>query len=285
MGTLSLIACTVCDNVNGNTGILNQGGTMVILNSTIGRNANNGITNFGPLATLLLGNSTVSENLCGGISNESDSKLRIRNTIVAGNTAAGFPDVSGLLESLGYNLIGIGDGGSGYVDTDLVGTSANPIDPLLGSLQDNGGPTPTMALLPGSPAINAGGLTDSEWDQRGSSYPRLVNGATDIGAYQVQPNGGSAAAMAVPQLTLQILPLPETRPRPANRLAEVSDGPRTQSVLLRPAVAAVDGCFAALPQEAADWIGSRSRRAARTQGDSGLRDWFLFRKSHPNFQE
>jgi hypothetical protein len=61
----------------------------------------------------------------------------------------------------------------GYADTDLVGTAANPIDAKLGPLQDNGGLTPTMALLPGSPG---------EWDQRGPGYPRLVNGATDIGA-------------------------------------------------------------------------------------------------------
>jgi hypothetical protein len=53
-------------------------------------------------------------------------------------------------------MIGDGSAGSGYAATDLVGTSASPIDPKLGMLQDNGGPTMSMALLPGSPALNAG---------------------------------------------------------------------------------------------------------------------------------
>src|SRR5262249_2449977 len=95
-------------------------------------------------------------------------------------------DVNGALTSLGHNLIGISNGGSGYAATDMVGTAQNPLDPKLGPLQDNGGPTWTMALLPGSPAIDAGALTDMEWDQRGPGYARLVNGATDIGAYEVQ---------------------------------------------------------------------------------------------------
>jgi hypothetical protein len=95
-------------------------------------------------------------------------------------------DVAGSISSQGHNLIGVGVGGSGYARTDLVGTFASPVDARLGPLQDNGGLTWTMALLPGSPAIDAGGLTDSEWDQRGPGYARLVNGATDIGAYEVQ---------------------------------------------------------------------------------------------------
>jgi hypothetical protein len=62
-----------------------------------------------------------------------------------------------------------------------VGTAANPIDPLLGPLQDNGGPTPTMALLAGSPALNAGDPA-----QRGVADQRSVvrSGGVNIGAYQ-----------------------------------------------------------------------------------------------------
>jgi hypothetical protein len=89
------------------------------------------------------------------------------------------------LNSQGHNLIGDGTGGSGFDPTDLVGTSANPIDPLLGPLQDNGGPTQTMALLVGSPAIGAGDPTNAPpTDQRGAS--RIFNGTIDIGAYEVQ---------------------------------------------------------------------------------------------------
>jgi hypothetical protein len=60
-------------------------------------------------------------------------------------------------------------------------------DPLLGPLQDNGGPTLTMALLPGSPAIDAGDNTDApDFDQRGPGFPRIVNGIIDIAAFEVQ---------------------------------------------------------------------------------------------------
>jgi predicted outer membrane repeat protein len=65
-------------------------------------------------------------------------------------------------------------------------------DPLLGPLTDNGGPTQTHALLVGSPAIDAGpapvpAFPGNEYDQRGPDYTRVVNGTTDIGAYEVQP--------------------------------------------------------------------------------------------------
>jgi hypothetical protein len=61
---------------------------------------------------------------------------------------------------------------------------------MLGPLADNGGPTPTMALLPGSPAIDAGDNTDAPmWDQRGPGFHRIVNGIIDIGAFEVQARG------------------------------------------------------------------------------------------------
>ena len=89
-----------------------------------------------------------------------------------------------LLQYADQQSVGITNG----VDGDIVG-----VDPKLGPLQDNGGPTPTMALLPGSPAIDAGanplGLTS---DQRGYS-PRVVGAAADIGAYELganAPQGG-----------------------------------------------------------------------------------------------
>jgi hypothetical protein len=90
-------------------------------------------------------------------------------------------DVAGALTSQGHNLIGNGTGGSGFDPTDLVGTSANPIDPLLGPLQNNGGPTQTMAPLAGSPALNAGDPA-----QRGVADQRGVvrSGGVNIGAYQ-----------------------------------------------------------------------------------------------------
>jgi len=109
------------------------------------------------------------------------------NTIVAGNTAsASGPDALGTVASQGNNLVGETDGSSGWVSSDLTGTIATPLNPLLAPLGNYGGPTQTMALLPGSPAIDAGnnGLIPSgvTTDQRG--LPRIVNGTVDIGAFE-----------------------------------------------------------------------------------------------------
>jgi hypothetical protein len=85
------------------------------------------------------------------------------------------------VQSQGHNLVGInhctGAPGAG----DLIGDSGNPINPLLGSLADNGGDTLTHALLAGSPAINAGDNSGCPLtDQRG--YNR--DASCDIGAYE-----------------------------------------------------------------------------------------------------
>jgi hypothetical protein len=102
------------------------------------------------------------------------------------------------LTSQGYNLIGSSKGGSGFGDTDLL-----DVDPLLGPLQDNGGPTYTMALACDSPAIDAG---DPDFqgppffDQRGDGFPRIVNDIVDIGAYEVQDGECSAFSPRARQL-------------------------------------------------------------------------------------
>jgi hypothetical protein len=80
-------------------------------------------------------------------------------------------------------------------------------DPLLGPLQNNGGPTFTHALLPGSPAIDAGdpNFTPPPLnDQRGCSFDRVFNGRIDIGSFEVQPPHRPCAT-------------PRPRPTPAPR--------------------------------------------------------------------
>ena len=76
---------------------------------------------------------------------------------------------------------------------DQTGTSLNPLDPILGPLQDNGGLTPTHALLSGSPAIDAGDpafVPPPDFDQRGTGFARIVDGdnddtaTIDIGAFE-----------------------------------------------------------------------------------------------------
>ena len=87
----------------------------------------------------------------------------------------------GGLESTGYNIIGNNaDAVINSQPTDQIGNPAAPIDPLLDPLADNGGPTLTHALQPGSPAINRGDPAAPPQDQRG--YGRL--GVPDVGAFE-----------------------------------------------------------------------------------------------------
>jgi hypothetical protein len=110
---------------------------------------------------------------------------------------------------LSFSLVGSNAGtglapapiGSPDTNGNLIGTGNNPINPLLGPLADNGGPTKTHALLPGSPAINAGdpSLTlgqngTPEFDQRGAPFTRIYLGRIDIGAYESQPDQGTFVA-------------------------------------------------------------------------------------------
>jgi hypothetical protein len=98
----------------------------------------------------------------------SGSTTTLANTLIAQNmltkgtgrlSSASGRDVFGTVASSVHDLIGDGSGSTGLGapgSGDQVGTSASPIDPLLGPLQNNGGPTSTMPLLPGSPALEAG---------------------------------------------------------------------------------------------------------------------------------
>ena len=146
-------------------------------------------------SVLTVSNSTFYGNEAeeGGAIYSSSSTVTLNNTIVAGNTnlSGGVPnDIDGTISTnSAYNLIGDGAAMSGISNGNAfhnqVGTDSNPINPLLGPLQNNGGPTKTMALLPGSPAIGTGEIVDGiTTDQRG--YPRPASNP-DIGACQGPP--------------------------------------------------------------------------------------------------
>jgi uncharacterized repeat protein (TIGR01451 family) len=126
--------------------------------------------------------------------------VALKNNIIALNTDYNqCPDIYGPLSSFGYNLVG--DRGTQMflpAPGDQVGVPANPIDPRLDALADNGGKTQTHALKTNSPAVEAGICTDLSGsvlttDQRG--LPRLVDlpgkpnlaAGCDIGAYELQP--------------------------------------------------------------------------------------------------
>jgi hypothetical protein len=217
-GTLTVQTSTLSVNVaySSGGGIYN-GGTLTVQTSTLSGNRaredyGGGIYNGG---TVVVTNSTLSTNSAwdgGGIYNEGT--LTVRSSTLAGNSAAydsgGIRNNEGIL-SLYNTLIANSPGGdcinsgdivtgdhslttnTGYYACNLTdGANGNIIgvDPLLGPLADNGGGTQTHALLPGSPAMDAGATCPAA-DQRGIVRPQGV--ACDIGAFEWQ----SALGMAV----------------------------------------------------------------------------------------
>jgi hypothetical protein len=216
--TLKMVNSTVAYNTITDTGTygdshgggLWDAGNVTITNSTIADNSAVGFT--------FILNEPDTE--AGGIYVTGSGNTTLYNTIVANNpitqgTGGGFQDIIGNLDqslaagqtASSNNLISTRISGNGFniaggltngVNGNIVGS-----DPNLDILQNNGGPTDTMALLFGSPAINAGyngfavdfsghALTT---DQRGTGFARIVNTTVDIGAYEFQnANGGSPGA-------------------------------------------------------------------------------------------
>jgi hypothetical protein len=182
-GTITLINSTVFDNsaVQGG-GLNNSSGTLNVINSTVSgnRGSNQGGGIYNPGNTVIITNSTVSgnsSNFAGGIF--SIGTIRARNTIISGNTALSSPNLFGSLTTDDSNIVG------------------NEASVSLAPLGNYGGATQTHALLPGSPAINAGNncvLTNScenltlpaalTTDQRGTGFNRQVGSAVDIGAFE-----------------------------------------------------------------------------------------------------
>jgi Dockerin type I domain len=193
-------------NLNGENlggGAISNSGTLIVTNSTFSGNSasaaagKGGAINSSGIVSIT--NSTIGGNFApdGGGIFINGGTANVKSTIIAKNTGITGLDAFGAFSSEGFNLVGQTDGSTGFgVSTDLTGTSASPLDPKLGPLQDNGGPTETMALLPGSPAIDKGtsdGLTGKlTSDQRGVGYARTVNKSvantadgTDIGAFEL----------------------------------------------------------------------------------------------------
>jgi hypothetical protein len=208
---LDLIACTIAGNHGGSGG---GGGS--------------GETYF----TAYTGQGAGGAGGAGGIFNadmNTPISASLINTMVASNfggtggaggpyrgssASAGAPDIEGFFTSLGHNLIGQADGSSGFtngVNDDLAGSGSVPVDPILGPLSDNGGPTFTMALLHGSPALDAGedallappyGLKKDQRD-----FPRKSGSHVDIGAFEFQFQGrGAHSAVLAPTLSGASLP-------------------------------------------------------------------------------
>jgi hypothetical protein len=116
----------------------------------------------------------------------------VANSIFALNIAGAGADFNGTMNSFDYNLV------QSFAGLNIIGATANVligVSPLLGPLQANGGFTDTMALLPGSPAIDKGRSFGAVSDQRGFlrpyNLPSLANASggdgSDIGAYEFIP--------------------------------------------------------------------------------------------------
>jgi hypothetical protein len=236
--SLTISNSTISGNASTSDGggiyVTGTGGasTLTMINSTVsGNTADNHVGGVYVISsTATLTNVTITNNRAdndtSGIGTaaglgEATGTVNLRNTIVAGNFRGGSPsttrdDVNGIVAG-SFNLIGDGTGMTGITNGasgNQVGLAGTPIDPLLDSLQDNGGPTFTHALLYNSPAVDkgddcvftntcaptlGGALTT---DQRGS--PRQVDGdlvagaVVDIGAYERQDPESRTVAVGAP---------------------------------------------------------------------------------------
>jgi hypothetical protein len=210
---LTIVNSTLSGNMASSEGAgIYNAATLTISNSTLSGNAAHGsggaCINGG---TLLIINSTLSGNSAvdvgGGVYNLG--MLRIGNTILKRGDSGANINVNGggTVTSLGYNVSS--DDGSGFLTApgDQINT-----DPLLGRLQNNGGRTFTHALLPGSPAIDAGdpNFTPPPYlDQRGPDFFRVRNGRLDVGSFEVQAGATpTPTATATPSSTPTPTPTP-----------------------------------------------------------------------------
>jgi hypothetical protein len=203
-GTLNMTGCTVSGNsanVIGGGALFMASITATITNSTIAGNQAAGGAGGTGGAILMSGAGSVTLNNCtvtgnnattsGGGINVAAGTLALTSTIVAGNTVGGAAGAQADVNSAAAtsvagnnNLVGIMDPTNNVTLTganNLAGTAGSPLNAGLGALSNYGGLTQTVALLPGSPAINAGTSVQAA-DQRGKSYV----GAPDIGSFESQ---------------------------------------------------------------------------------------------------
>ena len=242
-GTANLIITnsTISDNsatANDGGGIINGAAgsalalaSVIVGNSTFSGNSATGnggaianAADVGTSARLTITNSTISDNSAtgngGGIYDAGTAEFEIGSTVLNAGSSGENIFNGGQATSLGYNLSS--DDGAGI----LIGTGDQiNTDPMLGPLQDNGGPTFTHALLPGSPAIDAGDPSFAPpppFDQRGPGFDRVSGGRIDIGSFEVQVGGtptptATGTASPTPTSTARPSPTPRSAPTPRPR--------------------------------------------------------------------
>lgn len=188
-------------------------------------------------ATAQFNNTTFSGNTAGdtggGIFNMGSSGIAtvdIGDTVLnAGAMGANIANEGGTVTSHGYNISS--DNGGGFLTGpgDQINTN-----PLLGPLQDNGGPTFTHALLPGSPAIDMGDPNFTPppfYDQRGPDFFRVSNGRIDKGSFEVQSGATptptpTTTPTPTATLTPTATPTPTSTPTPCTGRCSPTPRPR-----------------------------------------------------------
>ncbi len=235
-GTLNIYDSTISDNTSANAGggIYQLAATMNIYRSTLSGNkataGGGGIISLAidGIAILVLQNSTISGNTSssgGGVAflntdttitnctitgNDANTgggiaingQVDIENSIIANNTATSQgPDCAGTITTMNYSLIE----DTGFCTLPSGTGNITGTDPVLGPLQDNGGPTFTHELLAGSPAIDsANNQVMPPTDQRGITRPQDGDGdgtaIMDMGAFELE--AAQTTPKAVPTLNL-----------------------------------------------------------------------------------
>ena len=271
-GGLTVVGCTFSNESATNLGggiALDAGSRATVADSTFASDqANEGgaialhISRYTNVYTvgLALAGSTLSGNTAiigGGLYVQPNAGILViaatlTDTIVAGNTGG---DVNGTSDPAGsYNLIGNGSGMTGLtngVHGNQVGTAAAPINPLLGPLADNELPVKTLALLPGSPAIDHGGpapALDALTATDALGNPRVVTQS-----FVIPPAGGDGRDIGAYELPAQTTPTVLT----VNSLSDADAAPVPGDLTLRQAVFVADG-FAPLSSAPAAQVSTGS---------------------------
>ena len=198
--SLEVTSCTIALNQTGAGGNGSNAGRLISHIASGGEGGDGGgIGNVASSTNVTVRNTLIALNLINvGGAGGTNTPVQIGGEQTVGDAGAdglGF-DVAGDFTSQGYNLISAADGSTGFINglnADQAGSIGSPIDPLIGPLQINGGPTPTHALLPGSPAIDQGNSFGVHTDQRGYhrpyNYTAIANApggdGSDIGAFEM----------------------------------------------------------------------------------------------------
>lgn len=211
LGDLTLTNSTVTGNSAESTaGMVQGGGVLAALDPTATEPSKVEIVN-----STIAGNSVGAAGVGGGLAIYNPTPgvvttLSMKNTIVAGNSGPGGTSDCGAVAMLTSDHNISSDASCMFTD---AGSKQNT-NPLLGGLANNGGETDTLALQPGSPAIDAGANAGCPpTDQRGVSRPQ--GAACDVGAFELAPAPPAAASA---DLRLTIKPKPK-RPVVGGKLA------------------------------------------------------------------